>query len=220
MRPITFVLICWLVASAPASAWAVQSTSVVDFLCALAQEYRQTGQLEQAVHELRKALLLAPDHARALRQLRELESLIPGEVVQHDEPRHAKLPDSDAGEVQWLSMSGPNTQRLFLRVPASSAGPLRVRILDADTKGRYDKMVGIPDTFTSFRLYGDNPRALDVTIIGPEHPDGTLSDVELGPLPPVLGERQGEHRVFRLEVEGLRGDDVNLFAFETSPATR
>jgi phosphoribosylformylglycinamidine cyclo-ligase len=32
--------------------------------------------------------------------------------------------------------------------------------------------------------------------------------------------RQGDVIVFRIEVEGLRGDDLNLFAFDASPAVR
>jgi hypothetical protein len=208
----------------PPSAGAAQSGSVAEFLCALAQEHRQAGRLEEAAHELRKVLLLAPAHACALEQLRELSDAAPPQPVAMAAPPRLTA-------VAWWSMAGrqrragagemlPGPQRFFVLLPPSAAEPLCVRILDADTTGGHDEIDGIPDTFTSFRLYGAGPRALDATIIGPEHPDGTLDDVALGPVAPDAGEHQGDAVVFRLDVEGLRGDDLNGFAFDLHPSAR
>ena len=50
-------------------------SDVVSFLYRLAQELRQAGRLDDAAHELRKLLLLAPDHRKARKELAQRESL-------------------------------------------------------------------------------------------------------------------------------------------------
>jgi len=52
-----------------------RSTSA-EFLYELAREYRRSGHLEEAAHELQKLLLIEPDHPRAVRELGEIRALI------------------------------------------------------------------------------------------------------------------------------------------------
>jgi len=59
----------------PAAPVTDSSASTASFLYQLAQEHWQAGRIDEAIHELRKLLLLEPQHAQARRELASLESL-------------------------------------------------------------------------------------------------------------------------------------------------
>lgn len=286
----------------------------VDFLYELALESRRAGRLEEAAHELRKALLIEPDHPQVLRQLNEVQALIreqreraisqamaeagsrlvrraskraveqvvaeqqrrqlarllaesgtpalprpeepppsrrlwPPEQtlpsVEHPAPpdswllpsvapplppigRPLRVPDPVVNRAAWVYVFGPRGEReygalaeplkLFLEVPRAAREPVQIRVLDADTRDRHDEMAGGWDTSTDFRVFGGSTM-LDSRLVGPEAPDGTT--VEFGPFPLEQGGRGGgdESVVFRVEAEGLTGNDNNLFALEVRPAS-
>src|SRR3989338_3469733 len=50
-------------------------TGATEFLYRIAQDYRKAGDIDQAIHELHKLLLLTPNHEPAKRELALLESL-------------------------------------------------------------------------------------------------------------------------------------------------
>ena len=145
------------------------------------------------------------------------------------EARAAKLgpvirsPDSSINGVRWFYVFGregksddgalPEPHVTFIEVPRSRESAVRIRVLDADTRDRHDEMAGGWNTATAFRVYGSEK--LDERIIGPEAPDGTT--VDFGPYLPEQGALKGDEAVFRIEAEGLDGDDNNLFAYEVSP---
>lgn len=71
-------VLCFAVAmggeSRPLEAATVAQSGPADLLLQVAEEYRQAGQLDDAIHGLRKALLIAPHHQGARRLLTELEA--------------------------------------------------------------------------------------------------------------------------------------------------
>lgn len=137
-----------------------------------------------------------------------------------------RVPDPRVNGVKWFYVFGPDgspdygalkePQHLFVEVPRASSGPVSIRVLDADTKGRRDEMAGGWNTATAFRVFG-GATLLDSCVIGPDHPDGTTR--AFGPYSLEQGARHGESSVFRVEAEGLEGNDNNLFAFEISPSS-
>ncbi len=77
-RPALILLLAFALGGVAHRAEATQdsrSTSA-DFLYELGLEYRRSGLLQDAAHELRKALLVDPAHARAARELAEIQVLL------------------------------------------------------------------------------------------------------------------------------------------------
>lgn len=66
---------CWLVPSFPAEPATTLQQGQVEMLFKLAQEHQQAGQIDDAIHELRKLLLIDPWNEQARRTLAELESV-------------------------------------------------------------------------------------------------------------------------------------------------
>ena len=144
-------------------------------------------------------------------------------VLPESRNEFVRAPDPLVNKVRWWYVFGPagrphdgavpETLEFFIVVPRAAGDSVRLRVLDAETRGREDEQDGLWDTSTSFRVVG---RALrEERIIGPEQPDGTI--VEFGPYPLEHGEPHEAHVVFRVEVQGLAGNDNNLFAFKVSP---
>ena len=264
------------------------ASSSEDFLYQIAHEYRRTGRYEEAAQELRKILLVNPDHPSAQRELDEIDAilrtqreqaidqalaamqhqrrqqealppgegrvegadqhalerfrsesealtrrLVPGAVPgRHSPVRPPKLapvvraPDAAVNGVRWFYVFGrggqadygalPEAHLTFVEVPRNQEAAVRLRVLDADTREKHDEMAGGWNTSTAFRVYGGST-LLDMRVVGPESPDGTV--VDFGPYLPEQGEVKGDQAIFRIEAEGLDGDDNNLFAYEVSPAT-
>lgn len=74
----------WVLAGCLGFAGSVQAnqTTPSDFLYQVAQEYLKTGQRGEAMHELRKLLLLDPQHAQAQRTLATLEQAYQADRMQ------------------------------------------------------------------------------------------------------------------------------------------
>ena len=122
-------------------------------------------------------------------------------------------------------------QVYFFTIPQTEKNPVYVRIFDADLGGKNDEIHGEFNSKTRFSVYGgkgahSNPDAKK------ENPVGNFkSGIELaskvfasdtsidnkwytmGPFNPVEGELQPEFGgyVFKLVIEGLDGDDGNLY---------
>ena len=137
-----------------------------------------------------------------------------------------RAPAASVNGVRWFYVFGrggkadygalPDAHMTFVEVPRIREAAVRLRVLDADTREKHDEMAGGWNTATAFRVYGGST-LLDMRVVGPESPDGTV--VDFGPYLPEQGEVKGDHAIFRIEAEGLDGDDNNLFAYEVSPPT-
>lgn len=236
--------------------WAAASATV-DFLYQLAQEYRKAGLVDEAIHELHKALLLEPNDPKVSAALAELESLQAARRQQEMERTMAQLergrgggaggqpvlpstvssprassgrarrvPDPRLNGVKWFYVFGRDgnpdygalaqVQQMLVDVPRSAEGPVTITVLDADTRGRHDEMAGDWNTSTAFRVLSGST-LLDSRTVSPEAKDGTA--VQFGPFPIEVGEVSGDRSRFRVEAEGLEGDDNNLYAFEVRPAS-
>ena len=253
---LTGVLISALLV-APARLLAAESRSPSGFLYQLAQEDRQAGRLDVAIHELHEALLIDPNNNTIRQELRRLEStqgkrqiaieealgraerqplrkveradMPPSRKGPHrgfQEPRlPLRVPSQAVNGTDWLYVFGPHGQAtygaegkplsLFVQVPASWSEPLTIRILDADVRGSSDEIDGAADTSMAFRVFGGS-RLLSEGLISRADHDGT--ELDFGPLAVSDGEQEGDHVLFRLEVEGLTGNDNNLFAVALSTA--
>ena len=134
-----------------------------------------------------------------------------------------RFPDSHENGVKWFYCFGkngnlfygadPEPKSYYVVVPKGS-GPVTIRILDADTTGAYDERDGTWDTATRFTVYG-GARQLASETVSVDAPDRTT--LTFGPFEASQGEDEGDGDVFRVAVEGLEGDDNNLFAFEVEP---
>ncbi|MBI3320514.1 MAG: PKD domain-containing protein [Candidatus Omnitrophica bacterium] len=251
---VVVVLACLRVAPVCAES---RAPNPADFLYQLAQEYRQTGQLDDAIHELRKLLLIDPHNEQAQRELAELEEqrdqamqetinqLMPTQAIGHQAGTSpwsratpvamtptsstggfVRFPDLRVNGTEWLYVFGRDgkadygaeaqPQAITVSVPTALGGVVIIRVLDADIRGRHDEIAGEPNTSTAFRVFGGS-RLLASQTVGPDAPDGTT--IEFGPFSLEQGEQQDQQAVFRIEAEGLEGDDNNRFAIEVSPAT-
>ncbi len=138
-----------------------------------------------------------------------------------------QMPDPAVNGTRWFYVFGPNGradygarpngQEIFIAVPAGEIEPVVIRIIDADARGRDDEMDTSWDTVTAFAVHGDGAAPLASRVIGPEEPDGTV--ITFGPFRPIQGDIHGQWLVFRVQAQGLSGDDNNLFAVEATPAT-
>jgi len=147
-------------------------------------------------------------------------------LAQRRESRPLRVPDPWRNGVQWFYVFGPDGRQtegakdhpaepliVYLELPRDTKHSLSMRVIDADTRGHKDEMSGGWNTAISFSVYGKTQ--LDTRVVGSHEPDGTI--VEFGPFSPDQGEPQGDQLVFRVEAEGVAGDDNNLFALEVLP---
>ncbi len=123
-------------------------------------------------------------------------------------------------------------QVVLLDVPADTPAPIRVRLFDPDAGGELDVFFGWGDfdTATRFALYGGAgattaPGLRGATPTQEEIRGGTLladqtfkedkdadeSWVTLADLSPEQGERVGDRVAFKLVIEGVAGNDGNVF---------
>jgi len=121
-------------------------------------------------------------------------------------------------------------QVLFIVVPAKATQPMYLRLLDADCGGDLDSRTGEWDTRTRFALYGGAGATTGASLKdrAPSEADlrtGALIaervfsvDAESNnkwsvftKLDPAAGDTLGDTAVFKLVVEGLAGDDGNVF---------
>ncbi|HXU25717.1 MAG TPA: hypothetical protein VN698_00690 [Bacteroidia bacterium] len=120
-------------------------------------------------------------------------------------------------------------QIYFFVVPQTEKNPIYIRVFDPDIGGKYDEVHDEFNSKTKFSVYGgkgavSNPDAKKQTPTGNFKSgiqlsskafgdDPTYDDkwYTLGPFNPVEGELQPEGYVFKLIIEGMDGDDGNLY---------
>ena len=132
-------------------------------------------------------------------------------------------------------------ERLFFSMPADTSGPLYLRVFDADTGGRHDSALGRLNGSTDYRLYG-GAGAFTTAARPAQLPNATVQPTfDVADLPPgtgtllaeqsiaadaafddqwatlhsfdaTMGEVVGDRLWFRLDVQGMAGDDGNAFA--------
>ncbi len=124
-------------------------------------------------------------------------------------------------------------QTFFFAVPISEKKPVFINVYDPECGGTNDEMHGDFNTKTKFSIYGgkgahsnsdskkQNPTGnykagVELTskvFVNDKSTDGKW--ITLGPFNPVDGELQPENGgyIFKIVVEGLSGDDGNLYKF-------
>lgn len=147
-----------------------------------------------------------------------------------DPPARSGPPLMAAYGPNALTIEGDHDHRLVVRfdVPADRRGTVHVRLFDPDTAGLHDEVFGRPDGRTRFSIYGADARVQfgpDDAGIYQEYVSGTplvsrefgadrrLDDswTTLASLDVGDGELFGNRRMFFLVVDGIDGNDGNLF---------
>jgi hypothetical protein len=129
-------------------------------------------------------------------------------------------------------------QTFFFVIPESWKKPVYIRVFDADIGGKFDENHGSFNSKSKFTVYGGNKAHSDPDARSPD-PKGNFKSgivmasrtfgndskydnawVTLGPFNPAEGELQPEigGRVLKLIIEGLEGDDGNLYRLFISSA--
>jgi PKD repeat protein len=133
------------------------------------------------------------------------------------------------------SKGDSSRQVLFVSIPATASQPLYLRVLDADSGGDLDTRNGGWDTRTRFAVYGGAGATTGSNLKGRTPTAADLQggqmliertvgvDAELNnkwsvltKLDPAAGEKAGDRAVFKLVIEGLSGDDGNVFDIAVS----
>jgi len=126
-----------------------------------------------------------------------------------------------------------NVQIVFFLVPASQRGPVYIRVFDPAIGPKYDDVSGSVDTQTKFSIYGgkgafSSKDARSADPVG-NYKSGVMLATKtfgaapqtgdnwhvFGPLNPMEGENVEAvgGRVFKVVVEGLKGNDGNVYKF-------
>ncbi len=122
-------------------------------------------------------------------------------------------------------------QVIFFSIPSDYTQPIYIRVFDPDCGGQHDELNGAWNTKTRFSVYGgagscSNKDAQKCNADG-DYDSGTLIATKtfaadatydnkwytFGPINPSEGENLPEFggRIFKLTVEGLSGDDGNMY---------
>lgn len=133
------------------------------------------------------------------------------------------------------------SQTFFFRIPQEYTNPIYIRIFDPEISGEHDEINGIFDTRDTYEIFGgvscwSEPDAKETTPTG-NYKSGNLlafkafSDESqydngwytFGPFNPTEGEyvEKWQGYVFKIIVEGVEGDDGNMYRFflSTDPET-
>jgi PKD repeat protein len=118
-------------------------------------------------------------------------------------------------------------QVVYISIPETRTEPVFVRLFDPDTAGSFDTALGAwQDSTTRFSVFGGaGAFAAPASFDAPLHDGGTLlAERDYGAssaldgqwtlfatLDPAQGDLVHDRRVFRLEVDGFRGDDGNVY---------
>jgi len=129
-------------------------------------------------------------------------------------------------------------QIIFFVVPDEHTSSVFIRMFDPDVGGKYDENRGGFNTETKFSIYGgngtfsdkdeanrghatgfDNGNLLASKMFG-SNPDLDGKWFEFGPFNPAEGEDKPElgGRIFKVIIQGMEGDDGNLYKFFLSSA--
>jgi hypothetical protein len=125
------------------------------------------------------------------------------------------------------------SQTFFFKIPVEYTKPVYIRIFDPDCGGQNDEINGVFDTRTTFEIFGgkecwSNPDAQETNPVG-NYKSGNLLATKafmadprydndfytFGPFNPTEGEWSDQENgyVFKIIVEGVAGDDGNLYRF-------
>ncbi len=128
------------------------------------------------------------------------------------------------------------SQVVFVTVPSTRTEPFYIRVFDPSSGGMYDEMQGVFNTNTRFSVVGgkgaySNPDARETNPVR-NYKSGVVLDYKdfgaeteydgvwysFGPFSPRDGEFSKEYNayVFKVVVEGIAGDDGNLYHFFAS----
>ncbi len=122
-------------------------------------------------------------------------------------------------------------QTFFFVIPETYKKPIYIRVFDPDNGGMYDENHNQFNSKTKFSVYGGNKAHSDPDAKSPD-PKGNFKSgillsskiygedkstdnkwITIGPFNPIEGELQKNlgGRVFKIVIEGLEGDDGNLY---------
>lgn len=123
------------------------------------------------------------------------------------------------------------SQTIFFVIPETNKNPFYIRVFDPDISGKNDELKGQYNSKTKFSIYGgkgahSNKDAQGIDPVG-DYKSGTLINTKsfdddktydndwytFGPFNPLEGELQPDigGYVFKLIIEGMDGDDGNLY---------
>jgi PKD repeat protein len=123
-----------------------------------------------------------------------------------------------------------HVQVVLVKLPVSRTEPVAIRVFDPDCGGAHDELFGVFDTTTRFSVYGgegaatgaggrsaisgssalEGGRLLTASTFGPnDGGDGAWTTLAM--VDPADGELVGDSRWFRIVVEGLDGNDGNVY---------
>lgn len=251
LRAPALILLCLAAtaASAEPGQAATSHQEAADFLYREAEQYRQQGELAEAIRNLREVLILDPEHPSARRTLSQLERTAaarrqqamedvlsqvatarPGEAaipvtVAVASSASVRLPDPRVNGVKWFYVFGQqgNPDYGALKAPQ--------RLFIEVPSGSSPVSVRVVDADISGR-YDELDGPPDTSTVfrvmaGEEVLESRTvgpqtpqgTTLAFGPYPAAQGKPQGGQAQFCVEAEGLEGNDNNLFAVEVSPAS-
>ena len=139
-----------------------------------------------------------------------------------------QVPEDDSG-AKYFYVFGPkgnpelgaevSHQELYVDVPKSANGDVRIAIFDADTGGDRDLKPGVDnqwDTITEFSVYGRDDAQLGMQSFGmsKEYDAGYF---EFGPYSKEQGVDVGDAYRFKIVAQAVSGDDENIYNIKISP---
>lgn len=164
-------------------------------------------------------------------------------------PSFSQLFPGEGDNIDYLVTSGKNAlksagdddhqQIIFFLLPKNHTGSFYIRIYDPETSGAIDEKVDSLDTKTRFTVYGGKGNHSDSVSRSVSY-QKRISGVELkkrtfgatstyqkkwftfGPFNPKKGEfdKTFNGYVFKLVIEGISGDDVNLYKLGLSSSNQ
>ena len=125
------------------------------------------------------------------------------------------------------------SQTFFFKIPVEYTKPVYIKVFDPDCGGENDELNGVFDTRTTFEVFGgkgcfSNPDARETNPVGnyksgnllaskafAEDPRYDNNWYTFGPFNPTEGEWSDQENgyIFKIIVEGVDGDDGNLYRF-------
>jgi PKD repeat protein len=135
------------------------------------------------------------------------------------------------------SREGDPTHRqvIYIELPDSLTERVYLRVFDPDVGGDHDLMYGAPNSQTRFALFGGDGAYAGDDATGRGNSDAEISGgrllaektfgddprtdgqwITIALITPSDGEKRGDKRVFRLLVDGIAGNDANLYGIALS----
>ncbi|MFH1854180.1 MAG: PKD domain-containing protein [Candidatus Omnitrophota bacterium] len=155
-----------------------------------------------------------------------------------------RVPPEDSN-INYLYVFGPDGKKgygatkapqvIFLRVPNNYTGTIEISIYDPDVSNYLDEKSGQWNTETRFSVFGGEKAYSSLAGVSEanitDFYQGTLiaektfgedksydrQYYRFSPIDASKGEKVGDYSYFKVVVEGISGDDNNVFAIEVSP---